>query len=454
MNPGQPDPFQPVIADLNEDGRPDIAVPVNRGGGGPALIGFYADPSNCTVLPSNIIGIGNGVNAPRGLRAADLTGDGRIDLVTGVFDSGVIDVIVQSSGGSYLSGDAYAAGAGSHFVAAGDVDGDTDHDVAVTNYYDGSVSIFRNDGTGAFADRLDIATGTHPVGVQIGDLNGDGFDDVTVDNSRSHTISVVLSNGDGTFAGPVGYSTGAMPWGHAMSDIDGDGDLDLITANRLSVNDLVTGDHLRGSVTVLRNNGAGHFRHRRDFQSGQNPIHATAADFDGDGRPDIATANTGSNTVSVHLGNANGTFQVMEEYTALTGQRGMTAGDVNCDGHIDIVTTSVASDEVAILINDADWPAPFPPIPYGKGPGGVANIDLGNTEDEVMQALSRRVLYPSCHGACETTDAATARAIGSHTGNLDAQAIKVRRRGEQSGGALVILTEDLAQEVAITVEHP
>src|SRR5829696_305548 len=71
------------------------------------------------------------------------------------------------------------------------------------------------------------------------------------------------------------------------------------------------------------------------YPVGANPDAAIVADFNNDGRPDLATANYSSNSVSVLLGNAGGTFQPAVTSPAGTGPRSVAVGDFDGDGKLD-----------------------------------------------------------------------------------------------------------------------
>src|SRR5207302_1260057 len=90
------------------------------------------------------------------------------------------------------------------------------------------------------------------------------------------------------------FGTGTEPNSVAIGDLDGDGKPDLVSANA----DPVT-------VSVLLANGDGTFRGHRDYVVGMYPVWVTIGDLNGDGHPDLVTANGESNTVSVLLGNGN-----------------------------------------------------------------------------------------------------------------------------------------------------
>jgi len=167
-------------------------------------------------------------------------------------------------------------------------------------------------------------TGSYPASVAVGDFNGDGKPDLVTANVDGNDVSVLLGNGDGTFQ-TAGYDFDTDPYNYsypsprsvAVEDFNGDGKPDLATA-------VFYGGHgpFYGEVNVLLGNGngtfqtAGNYGIDADSTNGSNASVVAVGDFNGDGKPDLVTANSGRNDVSVLLGNGNGngTFQTAVNY--------------------------------------------------------------------------------------------------------------------------------------------
>ena len=97
------------------------------------------------------------------------------------------------------------------------------------------------------------------------------------------------------------YAVGPNPSAVAVADLTGNGVPDIITAN-----------HHNGTVSVLLGNGDGTFQPAKTYAAGGStgrPVRWWWRTSTGDGIPDIVVANSGSNSVSVLLGNGDGTFQ-------------------------------------------------------------------------------------------------------------------------------------------------
>lgn len=84
---------------------------------------------------------------------------------------------------------------------------------------------------------------------------------------------------------------------------------------------------------------AGQFLEAPQYATGGNPQAVVAGDFNGDGKLDLAVADSTSNKVSVLLGNGDGTFQAKVDYITGTTPLGITVGDFNGNGFLDLAVT-------------------------------------------------------------------------------------------------------------------
>src|SRR5207244_1989348 len=126
-----------------------------------------------------------------------------------------------------------------------------------------------------------------PASVAIRDLNGDGRPDIVTANNRSNTETGRAGSGDGVFRANAQFATGDSPQSVAIADLNGDGRQDLVTANQ---------GYRGNTVSVLLRNGDGTFGAQTEFATGDPPASVAIRDLNGDGRPDIVTANNRSNT--------------------------------------------------------------------------------------------------------------------------------------------------------------
>jgi hypothetical protein len=185
----------------------------------------------------------------------------------------------------------------SRFVAVADVNGDGKPDLISANSNDGTLTVLTNNGNGGFGLNATLTVGSAPSSVIAVDVNGDGKPDLISANANDGTLTVLTNNGDGSFSLDatlnVGLSSGSSPENVVAVDVNGDGKLDLVSAD--------FGDD---TLTVLINDGSGGFASSSTLSvgvAGSEPNAVAAADVNGDGTPDLISANYGTSTLSVLL---------------------------------------------------------------------------------------------------------------------------------------------------------
>jgi hypothetical protein len=338
----QGSPRSVAAGDLDGDGDVDLAV-ANRA----------AD----TVLILQNDGAGNFTNgdtvavgdAPESVAAADLDGDGDLDLAVVTAGPNAltnsVSVYQNDGSGTFTTlGTAVVVGSTPFSVIAADLDGDGDMDLAVANQTSGTISTLENNGSGVFTDfGAAVAVGAGASAVTAADLDGDGDLDLASANATANTVSILQNDGSGGFTAlGAAVDVGSGPAFVTAADLDGDGDLDLATANGGA-----------SSVSILQNDGTGTFTALgAAIAVGTDPETVAAADVDGDGDLDLVAANTGSNSVSVLANDGSGTFTSLGAVVPVAGGPVfVVAADLDGDGDLDLATANLNGAAVSILTN-------------------------------------------------------------------------------------------------------
>jgi hypothetical protein len=133
----------------------------------------------------------------------------------------------------------------------------------------------------------------------------------------------------------------------AIADLNGDGKPDLVTANPAT-------DRSTDTVSVRLNRGDGGFQGRRNYRTGRSPLAVAIGDLNGDGRGETVTANFGAGTVSVLLNTGDGTFQAKVDYQAGSDPASVAIGDLNVDGKPDLAVANIDAETASVLLNRGD----------------------------------------------------------------------------------------------------
>jgi hypothetical protein len=250
---------------------------------------------------------------------------------------------------------------GSDAVITADFNGDGRLDLATIQIFSNNVSTFLGNGDGTFQDARNYATDLRPTAITAGDFNGDGKLDLVTgnqDDDEYTEINLLLGNGDGSFQSWTGTwffgSPNDAPSDMAVGDFDADGNLDLAVSISNGVST---------QISVLLGSGQGGFKYPSTLRpsSGHDDHAIVAADFNHDGKADLALGNSAAAGVDVFLSNGNGTFQPAQSYATADYSWSVSVADLNGDGTIDLVTSSnhfwsgaTRNDSASVLLGNGD----------------------------------------------------------------------------------------------------
>ena len=356
-----------------------------------------------------------------GIAAADFDGDGKMDLVVSNDDADNVSVLWGSGTGSFLdSGAPISTGIGPFAATVGDFNNDGKLDIATSDEIGNTVTVLLNQGNRAFAPAVSTDTGGSPQALVVADFNGDHFADVATANNFDGTVTILFGVGDGTLFIAQTVTVGAEPVGLALANLDGDTLPDMVVTNSGG------GADGNGTVSVLKGVAGGMFEAEPEIPllsdcvtSECVPVAVAVADLNGDSKPDLIVANNATDNVSVLLGNCDLTFNPAPGNfpSVAASPEGVVAADFDRDGRMDIATSGDFDNKVSVLHGNGDgtftptMPTVDSLFDVGLGPFGIVAADFNgdhkrdiasaNADDGTVSVLLNTTTpAQSCAGDC------------------------------------------------------
>ena len=353
-------PVSLVAADLNGDELVDLAA---------------ANPSSNTLAVFLQRARGDFFNVPlelvndrpEALVAADLNGDGAVDLATANSGTGTLATYFQLAPGVFLEPRTLGEEAALVFdrsLAVGDLNADGLLDLALPRVFGSEILVFLQQSPGVFAsESFEIETTPGTVSLVTGDLNGDGLVDLASASPLNDTLAVFFQPQVGGFTTQTqpdhvlefddDRETLHRPGSLAVGDLDGDGRLDLASANSGTLGD---------RVTVFFQRSSGGFAsepHTLRLADDTKIIHElplVIGDLDDDGLSDLASANLTDDTLVVffQLPVAPVDFRPLvlhldDDLGTIHEPRSLAVGDLNGDGLVDLASANSSSDTISVF---------------------------------------------------------------------------------------------------------
>jgi hypothetical protein len=404
-----------AVGDFNGDGVLDLAVANEISGTVSILLGSSSKLGGFVAQQTFACG-----STPRFVAVADFNGDGKPDLaLLNSYPDETLTILLNTTptGSNTLS---FAPQSfplslfNTNGLAVTDINGDGKPDIAVSG-----VSLSRpamrvllnttppGSAVASFAVQFFNNVAGGPLA--IADFNGDGIPDlVAVANGFAEGNMMVLLNttprdaSTASFASPQFFSgsLGASGTGVLGVDLNGDGRPDLVHANRFYNTISVLLNTTPPGATTLS------FTPYQDFVTGSDAYSMAAADFNGDGTPDLVVGNYGSNSVSVLLnttasGSSTPSFASQQVFTVGTHPRDLAVADFNRDGRPDLVVANEGANSVSVLINTSISIVGSPAtgtIQDDDAPASIA-IAAGNNQSAVVNTLFATNLAVQVHNS-------------------------------------------------------
>ena len=285
----------------------------------------------------------------------------------------------------------FGVGPNPRSIALADFNHDAKLDQAVANLgttgnpADGSVSILMNNGAGGFSLTQTIPIGIEARSIVTADFNNDTNPDLAVLHYVSGNccistfVTILLSNAAGTFAAGAPIAVGNSSSALTTADFNKDGKADLAATSSVS----------SGSAVVMLGNGAGGFAAPTTFPVGGNLTSIVSADVNTDTKPDLVIGNLFGFDVAVLLGDGAGGFGAALKSNTGAFIQNVAIGDFNQDSKPDVVTATTGNTLAVVLGNgDGTFVAPMQ-FTVPSSPRGLAvrdfnhdsRLDLATTSD-------------------------------------------------------------------------
>ncbi|MBA3543648.1 MAG: VCBS repeat-containing protein [Chthoniobacterales bacterium] len=354
-----------IAADLNGDGKLDLA------GTGANAASVMLNKGDGTFQPKIDYPV---VGQVQDLAAGDFNGDGKTDLVVTInTPQNSLSLLTGNGNGTFNAAVNFpnTSGFDSPSIVATDLNNDGKLDVVIAHQiacYTApciaarTISALLGNGNGTFQPTREIDVGTGMSRIAVGDFNRDGKKDLAICGSQAQLFTLIGA-GDGTF---VQQPTITLVGGNTLG-VDGT-DVDVSDLNGDTLQDLVVALGVDGSLTaILIGNGDGSFRAPSLITEPnlRYPVYQAVADYNGDGKQDLALGLGWGlqGLMEILNGNGDGTFQSPVLYlvpppnSSIAGGT-LVAADFNGDGKSDIALQVVgASPALDVLINATGAPA-------------------------------------------------------------------------------------------------
>ena len=360
-----------LVADLNNDGKKDVVVVSSNVTTGAGTVSVLLGKGDGTLQPAVQYAAHTGTAY---MLAFDFNGDHNLDLAVANSTSNDVSILLGRGDGTFASAVNYPVAGGASSLATGDFNGDGRADLVTSGAK--NLSFLPGNGNGAFGAAVNLSLPITPTALAPGDFNKDGKLDLAVSDSSGGTVSILLGDGTGRFPTENDYVAGYEPAELFATDLDGDGNLDVVIATGHP--DVLAPNQYTRTVMAFLGRGDGALIGPPTYPAGARLSALALADFDGDGKPDVAAA---AGDVWILLSRGGGSFKTPVRL-AMPNSNGsvyagtLAAADFNGDGKQDLVVGTTNDDGVYVFLGKGDGTFQAP-VQYKTG-GEVSSVAVAD----------------------------------------------------------------------------
>lgn len=431
----QDDILDVQCADFTHDGVPDLLLEVLGG-------------DTCVVPSDGAGGLAGGVVTPRGavtsfVESADLTGDGRLDLVSGGSE---LAVEVSNGDGSFSAGSRVPFQSGSA-IGFGDFDEDGRLDcVAVSQFRGVGPRVYFGDGAGGLSAGPVLLESEEHVSLAVADFDLDGHLDFAVSNANAGHISVLFGDGSGSFPSVVEIDSLYEPHEILAGSFD-----DLHDPDGLP--DLVVEDKGQRAVMMIRNLGARSFVVSSGFEVLDDEESLIAEDMNDDGFLDLVTLR--STVFRTRFNSGYGTFPTQSENDVPRPSKRLMPHDFDGDGFTDLAALdedgpAPGSWSIVFGYGAANYPAR---VHFTGEPLEAASATIGDFNGDGRADVAF-VTADGIHAYLDTSvgpERCRASLVNTGNGSLRVDVLRVNGSAGQTPDRVVTL--DATEPLRVTLER-
>ncbi|MDB5329711.1 MAG: hypothetical protein JWP03_862 [Phycisphaerales bacterium] len=411
--------------DINSDNFPDLVAVSSFNG----YVSVSVAKGDGTFQPQQNIAVGASFHYAG---TADVNGDTKPDLLLLDSSNWKVGIMLGNGDGTFQPPVSYATDGPNSLIAA-DVNGDGKLDLVVSsNQTTGLIDVLLGNGDGTFQTRVAFAVGTYPQAIAVGDFNGDGEADIVAGYQYQSNLTVLLGNMNDSYTGPVYTIDHPLPSVQSISRADparplihsdsvtytvtftqpvtGVDPTDFALALNGTTGQIVQVTLISGAVYTVTIDGVsgsgtlglnfiddgsvhdlageglvsytGSFSTSQVLSTGPSPTYLAVADANRDGNPDVFTANSGNSTISEFPGNGDGTFQPPAPVAHGTSSvYSLYTADFNQDGKPDLFDGQSG----AVILGNGDGTFQPPLAGTASRPYCIADVNGDGFPDLVFQ---------------------------------------------------------------------